>query len=91
MRFPPGLALEQNFPNPFNPSTTIEFTLSENIFTRIDVFTPSGERVRTLVAAELPAGVYRRQFDACGLASGIYISRLVAGTSRATRTMILLR
>jgi len=88
---PPYFALEQNFPNPFNPTTTIEFTLPENAFTRLDVFAPSGERVRTLVAAELPAGVHRRQFDASGLASGVYICRLAAGTSRATRAMVLVR
>ena len=89
--FPSTIALRQNYPNPFNPSTTIEFTLPESRKTRLEVFSAAGERVAMLIDGELSAGTHRRQFDATGLASGLYVYRLVAGTQRVTRTMMLLR
>jgi len=87
----PVFTLAQNYPNPFNPSTTIEFALAERGLTRLEVFTPSGVRIRTLVAGELPAGLHRYVFDASTLASGVYIYRLISGAQRSTGSMVLVR
>ncbi|HXV13986.1 MAG TPA: T9SS type A sorting domain-containing protein, partial [Candidatus Krumholzibacteria bacterium] len=89
--------LEQNYPNPFNPATTIAFSLAEHGRVRVDVFTVSGQRVKTLVDEERGAGSYTDVrwdgTDAGGrpAASGVYFYRLVAGDFSQTRKMVLLK
>jgi hypothetical protein len=93
---PESFQLGQNAPNPFNPSTTIDFALSVASGVRLDVFNLLGQKVRTLVDETLPAGTYRASFDARdavgrSLASGLYFYRLQAGSESQTRKMMLLR
>jgi photosystem II stability/assembly factor-like uncharacterized protein len=64
-------SLEQNFPNPFNPSTTIRFELHHSGFVSIKVFNLLGEQVATLVNNEMRAGKYETVFDGGGLPSGV--------------------
>lgn len=72
--------LSQNFPNPFNPSTTIEFTVPATGRTTLKVFNTLGQEVATLYNNEAEAGKYHQvQFNASGLSSGIYVSRLQSG------------
>ncbi len=71
--------LSQNYPNPFNPSTTIEFTLSISAFVTLRIYNMVGEEVATLVAEQRLAGIHRFDWDAGGLASGVYLYRLEAG------------
>ena len=79
---PPGGArpqrycLSQNFPNPFNPSTTISFNLPSRSFVSLIVFDLLGKKVATIVSEEMQAGNHARQWDASGLASGVYWYRL---------------
>jgi hypothetical protein len=86
---PASFHLAQNFPNPFNPTTTIRYELPVTANVRLTVYNLRGELVRTLVEAEMPAGYHKATFDASGLASGIYFYRLNAGAFTATRKMAL--
>jgi photosystem II stability/assembly factor-like uncharacterized protein len=88
---PAEVSLAQNYPNPFNPSTTIRFSLpgAENV--ELSVFDVAGRRVATLVRSTMTAGVHEVQWDASGLASGMYLYRLSAGAASRTKTMMLLK
>jgi Secretion system C-terminal sorting domain len=88
---PAQYALEQNFPNPFNPVTTIRFSLLSSHFTVLRVFDLLGREVSTLVNERKEAGVHQVKFDARGLPSGVYSYRLHAGDFVQTRKMLLLQ
>ncbi len=75
---PKAFKLEQNFPNPFNPATTIVFELPSQSIVSLSIFNVLGERVATLVNETLSAGRYQIQWSARGISSGVYIYRLVA-------------
>jgi hypothetical protein len=90
------LTLRQNVPNPFNPSTSIEFYLPGSSRVRLDVFDVTGRLVSTLLDENRPAGTHSVEWngsDPAGrpAASGVYFYRLVAGKDALTRKMILLR
>ncbi|NUN69160.1 MAG: T9SS type A sorting domain-containing protein [Bacteroidetes bacterium] len=88
---PDQFTLGQNFPNPFNPSTTIPFTLSEDGSTRLSVFDMLGREVAVVASGFRRAGSYAEQWTAQGLASGIYFYQLISGGRRTVRTFHLLR
>jgi hypothetical protein len=88
---PTVYALRQNFPNPFNPTTKIQFDIPQACTVRLKVFTLLGKEVATLVSEELAAGSYRVEWDAKGIASGIYFYRLQAGNFNKTKKLVLLR
>jgi photosystem II stability/assembly factor-like uncharacterized protein len=88
---PEGFELLQNYPNPFNPSTTIEFALPKSAFVTLKVYNLLGEEVATLVAEQRSAGIHKFNWDARGLASGVYLYRLEAGEFVETRKLILMR
>ncbi|UCE66281.1 MAG: T9SS type A sorting domain-containing protein [Candidatus Zixiibacteriota bacterium] len=79
------------FPNPFNSSTTIKYILPEPGHVRIDIYDLLGRKVRTLVEKDKPAGAYTVIFEASGLSSGVYFSRIHAGNEIQTRQMVLLK
>ena len=86
--FPTAIALDeslagdasilQNFPNPFNPSTTIAYDVPHNSVVTLRVYDALGRQVRTLMEGEVAAGVRTVVFDAGGMASGTYFCRMVA-------------
>jgi hypothetical protein len=89
---PREFTLGQNFPNPFNPSTMMEFTLAEDGRTSLKVYDLLGREVRTLVEEDLKAGrVHRVEFHASDLSSGVYIVRLTSGSQRLTRKLHLIK
>ncbi len=88
---PHSYFLAQNYPNPFNPATTIEFTLPKPAFVSLKVYNLLGEEVATLVSEEHPAGIHKFNWDARGLASGVYLYRLEAGSFRQSKKLILMR
>ena len=88
---PKGYALGNNYPNPFNPTTTIQFALPHSAMASLKVFNIFGEEVTTLVQRELDIGTHYVKFDASSLPSGIYFYRLQAGTFRDTKKLLLLR
>ncbi|MBI5470735.1 MAG: T9SS type A sorting domain-containing protein [Ignavibacteriae bacterium] len=81
--------LSQNFPNPFNPTTEIRFQISEVSHATLRVFNLLGQEVATLVDEKLNAGSYQVQFKAKGLASGVYMYRLTAGTQSISKKLLL--
>jgi hypothetical protein len=84
-------ALSQNYPNPFNPATTIEFTIPETGLVTLDIYNAVGQKVTSLVNENLKAGVYKKQWNAEGFASGIYYARLTAGTNVKTQKLVLMK
>ena len=78
--------LHQNFPNPFNPSTTIEFALPKSAFVTLKIYNLLGEEVATLVAEKLAAGRHKINWNATGLASGVYLYRLEASDPSTSST-----
>jgi len=79
------------FPNPFNSSTTVRFSLPRSTVVRIAIFNSLGKDVETLVNAALPAGIYSQIWNAAGLPSGMYFFRLQAGEHIATKRVIFLQ
>lgn len=89
---PTRMPLVRNFPNPFNPSTTIQFSLPRQQYATLKVFDVLGREVATLVNGELNAGVHSVVFSTGGrFSSGVYYCRLQAEGVLQTRTMILMR
>jgi hypothetical protein len=84
-------ALHPNYPNPFNPSTEIAFTLAAAGRTEVLVYDLLGREVARVVDGVLTEGMHRKTWDATGLSSGVYLCRLVSGKSVATRKLVLLR
>lgn len=83
--------LEQNFPNPFNPTTTIRFTLSEKSLVNLSVYNILGQKVSELINSELISGQHSIMFNGNELASGVYFYRLQTGEFNVTKKMILLK
>lgn len=88
---PTHFSLGQNYPNPFNPATTISFGLASKSFVSLRVFNVLGREVSILLAEELPAGTYSKNWNASGLASGVYFYRLQTSSFTGTRKLLLLR
>ena len=92
---PTHFSLGQSYPNPFNPATIIPYALAKTARVRLEVFNVLGQRVVTLVDAEQAAGSYAVRWNAQdglgqGVASGVYIYRLVVGEAAATGRMVLI-
>ena len=88
---PAGYSLSHNYPNPFNPSTTIKFELPKSSVVRLSVYDILGREVAVLVNERREAGVYEVKFDGSNLASGVYFYRLTAGDFVSTKRMLVLR
>lgn len=88
---PPAFELRQNHPNPFNPTTTIEFTIVDRQLTTVKVFDLLGREVVTLVNEIKEPGTYTIHWDAGGIASGVYFCRLQAGEFVQAKRMMVLR
>jgi len=83
--------LQPNYPNPFNPSTTIAFSLPETQRVRLTVVNLLGETVAILVDAPLAEGKHTVPWNAAFLPSGIYLCRLQAGAQVQTTKMVLMK
>lgn len=88
---PGQFVLKPNYPNPFNPTTTIAFGLPRGAAVTLSVYNLLGEEVARLVNGRLPAGSYEVTWNAEHLASGIYLARLQAGSFLQTRRMVLVK
>lgn len=88
---PSQLSLSQNFPNPFNPSTKIAFSLPSQTQVRLAVFDMLGREVAVLVSGVRAVGSYEVTFDAANLASGMYLYRLEANGAVLTQKMTLIK
>ena len=84
--------LDQNFPNPFNPSTTIKFGITEASNVDLRIYDALGREVTVLISNQfMSAGSYNVKFDASNLASGTYVYRMTAGANTVSRKMQLLK
>jgi hypothetical protein len=88
---PKEVHLEQNFPNPFNPVTTISYSIPAHTHVLLQVFNVLGQLVRTLVNTDRLAGRYSISWDAGNNPSGLYLYRIAAGEFVQTKKAILLR
>jgi hypothetical protein len=86
---PNKFELYNNYPNPFNPSTTIRYSIPEASFTSIKIYDALGNQVSSLVNETKTAGTYEVMFNATNLSSGIYYYELQAGSFTQTKKMIL--
>ena len=91
IQIPMSYSLAQNFPNPFNPVTTIEFALPKAGYVTIKVYNLLGEQIATLIEEQRSAGIYKFTWNARGLASGVYLYRLEAGEFVQSKKLILMR
>jgi flagellar hook assembly protein FlgD len=83
-------------PNPFNPATTIKYSIAQDVDVSLVVYNVSGQRVRSLVDTHQRADVYKVAWDGLNdqgqqVASGMYFYKLVAGKFVQTRKMVLLK
>ncbi|MFC1693850.1 FlgD immunoglobulin-like domain containing protein, partial [Candidatus Latescibacterota bacterium] len=86
----------KNYPNPFNPTTTITFTLQEAGNTELVVYNMTGQRIRNLVSRELNAGIHEvvwdgRDNNGIPVSSGVFVSQLISGENVSTNRMTLVR
>ncbi len=88
---PSVFALNQNFPNPFNPSTMIEFSIPEAGLVTLSVYNIMGQEAARLVEGRLPAGAHRMEFDGSSFSSGVYFYRLETANSVLTRKMTMIK
>lgn len=88
---PSTYSLSQNFPNPFNPTTTIKFSLTKTSNIRLTVYNILGQQVATLVDGRMGAGTYSVEFDASRFSSGVYLYRLETGGFISNKKMMLLK
>ncbi len=88
---PKEFSLSQNYPNPFNPTTSISYSLPQDVKVKLTVYDMLGREVSVLVNELKSAGTYTVALEGHALASGIYVYRLEAGTRTFTRKMTLLK
>lgn len=88
---PNAFSLEANYPNPFNPATTIRYALPEATQIKLEVFDLTGRSVSILVDQTQAAGSYAIRFDATDLPSGTYLYRIEAGAFTSTQKMTLVK
>ena len=88
---PTEFKLGHNYPNPFNPTTIIPFSLVKSGNVEIKVFDILGREVKTLISEPMSAGVYKVNFDATGLATGIYHYRIKFNGTMQTKRMLLIK
>jgi hypothetical protein len=88
---PEDFSLSQSYPNPFNASATIEFSLpaSENV--KLDIFNLLGQKVENLIDSRMDAGIHKVIWNAENQSSGMYFYRLTAGEFEKTKRMTLLK
>lgn len=88
---PKEYSLEQNYPNPFNPNTNIKFSLPKGEFVEIVLYSVTGMEVATILSSPLQAGAYSVDFNAAGLASGVYFYKITAGSFTDVKKMVLIK
>lgn len=81
--------LHQNFPNPFNPATTIQYSIPTSGFVTLKIYNLLGAEIEILVSKQQIAGTYRIQFNGEGFPSGIYFYQLRAGSFSATKKLVI--
>jgi len=88
---PTAFTLSQNYPNPFNPTTRIDYSIALAGNVTINVYSITGELVRTIIDEYQNPGRYSVNFNAEGLSSGVYIYKISATNFGAAKKMVVLK
>jgi hypothetical protein len=88
---PSSYMLSNNYPNPFNPTTKISFTLPTRGFVTLKIYNIEGKEIATIVSEELGSGKYERSWNGEGFPSGVYFCRLQANNFSETKKILLLK
>ncbi len=88
---PKGYNLSANYPNPFNPSTKISFSIPRSENVTLKIYDMMGKEITTLIDKQMNTGSYTVDFNAGNLASGVYLYRLQSGSFVQTRQMVLVK
>jgi hypothetical protein len=88
---PRSFKLYENYPNPFNPTTTINYDVPKNIFVKLVVYDISGKKVETLVNKNLQAGEHKAVWNGSNYTSGVYFARIEAGSYTHTIKMLMVK
>lgn len=88
---PDNFLLQQNFPNPFNPTTKIEYSVPRKSFVTLKIYDTLGRTVAILVSEEKSPGNYEITFNGKGLASGVYLYNLQSGSFSETKKLVLIK
>jgi len=88
---PADLFIQHNYPNLFDPATTIRYSIPKSGYAKLSIFDISGKNIQNLINDEKAAGTYKVKFNCRDLASGIYIYQLQSGNFCVTKKMVLLR
>lgn len=83
--------ISYNYPNPFNQTTNIRFSLSETKDVKVEVYDRIGRKISTLINDRLNRGFHTLQFDGSGLASGVYFYRIITDQIVSTKKMVLVK
>ena len=86
-----GYGLYQNYPNPWNPLTTIGYDLQEKSYVKLSIFNAIGEEILVLVNKEQDQGYHKVEFNGSNLPSGVYLYKLVANNFISTKKMMLIK
>jgi glycosidase len=90
-QIPSAFEVAQNFPNPFNPSTSISYSIPANGFTTLTVYNSIGQKIAEVVGEFQEAGTYTARFDAGDRSSGVYFYHVRSGSYSASKKMILMK
>jgi hypothetical protein len=88
---PEGFALMQNYPNQFNPTTEIKFSIEQSGMTTLVIYDLLGREIETMVSENLARGAYTASFNASKLSSGTYVYRLTSNGVSITKKMVVLK
>lgn len=88
---PESFNLYQNFPNPFNPKTTIQFDVAYRGYIKLDIISLEGKQIASLVDHEFEEGRYSANWDASNVSSGIYLYRLESDQNSQTRKLLYIK
>jgi DUF1680 family protein len=91
MNQPHRFRLDQNFPNPFNPTTQINYSVPQTSYIRLKVYNLLGQEVTTLFEGSRQQGNYTTTFDGSGLSTGVYVYRMIAANFVDTKKTVLLK
>jgi hypothetical protein len=83
--------LYQNYTNPFNNETVIEFNINQNNYYKLEIFTILGEKIEELFSRQFSIGKYKYTFNAVGYSSGMYIYKLSSNSNVNIKKFILLK
>lgn len=86
-----SISLAYNYPNPFNPSTTIQYKLAEKLPVAMLIYDAAGNQIVSVDLGEQGAGIHQYQFDGSAHSSGVYFCRLIAGRYTSVLKMLLLK